>query len=580
MRLLLLLLFCSLHGYAATLPDGGTDIWAAQQLMYSGKAHGSATHDDHVTLLTNTERGNFWQVQLLAPLKSKIDKGALIVLQFEARCLASEDESSCGWVTAYLQRNGAPYNKFIQQRLSIPQDWKTYTLAAYADNTYAAEGAALGFGAGQAIQQVAFRNIRVLNYHNKLTIADIPLSKSSYQGRAADAAWRGPAQQRIDEIRRGDLHITLHNNEQKPLSHTKVRIRMLRHQFPFGAALNPYRLLGNSVDDQHYQQHVLSYFNAGTFENALKWGAWDEQWHKDRWNKQQTIKALHWCKEHDIAMRGHVIVWPSWKHLPKSLVTHKDNPQAIKQAINAHIDEITTSTKDLLMEWDVVNEPFSNHDLMDICGNKVMVEWFQRMRERLPDTPLAINDYGIITVPFDNKHVEHYYKTISYLIEQKAPIDVIGIQGHFNGDPPSIQRILAQLDRFADLGLKIRITEFDIDTHDEDLQADFTRDLYTAAFSHPAVIGIQNWGFWSKAHWRPRAAWFRDDWTPKPNALAYKKLVHETWATHASISSDAQGRISLPAFWGRYEISIDGYHSQVIEHTQEQARVLRFKLDP
>ena len=224
----------------------------------------------------------------------------------------------------------------------------------------------------------------------------------------------------------------------------------------------------------------------------------------------------------------------------------------------------------------MINEPYSNHDLMDICGNSVMVEWFKRMRQRLPDTPLAINDYGIITVPFDDAHVEHYQKTISYLLEQDAPIDVIGIQGHFSGDPPSIERILQQLDRFADLGLKIRITEFDIDTHDEDLQADFTRDLYTAAFSHPAVIGIQNWGFWSKAHWRPRAALFRDDWSPKPNALAYKKLVHETWTTHTSINSNAQGRISLPAFWGHYEISIDGYHSQVIEHTQEQARLLTF----
>ena len=133
-----------------------------------------------------------------------------------------------------------------------------------------------------------------------------------------------------------------------------------------------------------------------------------------------------------------------------------------------------------------------------------------------------------------------------------------------------MDRILSQLDRFAKLGLKIRITEFDIDTLDEDLQADFTRDLYTAAFSHPSVIGVQNWGFWAKAHWRPRAAMFRDDWTPKPNALAYKQLIYADWWSEETKQSDADGMVSCSAFYGSYLIEIEGGHTKTIDHLPMQ----------
>ena len=143
----------------------------------------------------------------------------------------------------------------------------------------------------QAIQIVEFKNITVLDYENKQRMSDIPLSKSTYQGRALDAPWRSLAQKRIKAIREGTLNLELRDENGHPLQNTTVQIKMRRHHFPFGAALNPWRLLGESEDDKQYQQHVRAYFNAGTFENALKWGAWDEQWGTDKWNKAQTVRA-------------------------------------------------------------------------------------------------------------------------------------------------------------------------------------------------------------------------------------------------------------------------------------------------
>jgi hypothetical protein len=47
---------------------------------------------------------------------------------------------------------------------------------------------------------------------------------------------------------------------------------------------------------------------------------------------------------------------------------------------------------------------------------------------------------------------------------------------------------------------------FDINTDDEELQADYTRDFLTLAYSHPTVVGVQLWGFWERSHWKPEAA--------------------------------------------------------------------------
>jgi len=56
-------------------------------------------------------------------------------------------------------------------------------------------------------------------------------------------------------------------------------------------------------------------------------------------------------------------------------------------------------------------------------------------------------------------------------------------------------RLLGFLDRSGKFGLPIQTTEFDSDTNDEHLQADYLRDYMKVTFSHPAVSGFVLWGF-------------------------------------------------------------------------------------
>jgi tRNA A37 methylthiotransferase MiaB len=73
---------------------------------------------------------------------------------------------------------------------------------------------------------------------------------------------------------------------------------------------------------------------------------------------------------------------------------------------------------------------------------------------------------------------------------------------------------------------------------DRSLQADFMRDYLIALFSHPNVGGVMLWGFWEGRHWRPDAALFERDWTPRPVARAWMDLVHREWKTDLALTTD------------------------------------------
>ncbi len=206
----------------------------------------------------------------------------------------------------------------------------------------------------------------------------------------------------------------------------------------------------------------------------------------------------------------------------------------------------------------MVNEPFDNHDILDVCGREVMVDWFRRARERLPaDCRLFLNDYGIVAAggATDTPHQKHYLDTIRFLQEQGAPLEGLGVQSHFGSQPTPPLTAIRILDTLAASKLPIVVTEFDVNTQDEDYQAAYTRDYLTLCFAHPAVAGFLMWGFWEGAHWLPQAAMLRKDWSARSNLAVWRELVLKRWWTDVTVTTDAEGRASLRGFKGDYEIT-------------------------
>jgi hypothetical protein len=140
------------------------------------------------------------------------------------------------------------------------------------------------------------------------------------------------------------------------------------------------------------------------------------------------------------------------------------------------------------------------------------------------------------------------------------------VQGHVGRQPRDPVEVLSDLDMFKSTGLPVQITEFDINTPDEALQADYTRDFLIACYNHPAITGFTMWGFWEPAHWKPDAAMFRKDWTAKPNAAVWRSLVLNEWRTMVNGNSDANGEVKARGHFGVYEITVTKGKSVVKEY--------------
>ena len=497
-------------------------------------------------------------IELRALNARPVKKGGVAMIRFFGRATAATDETGTGRVYVVVRKNGIDSNSSFEGDYTFGREWQEVLIPFVFAKDFSAGDAAVMLRFGFKRQTLEIGGLEVLDYAQSLTYAELPRTRFSYTGRESGAAWRREALDRIGRVRQGDIVVTVKDAAGRPVPDAEVRIDERRSAFQWGTALEMARLCRDTPDNLRYRKTAIELFNAASTENDLKWPVWLGEWGSD-YSQAQTLSGLHWVQDHGFTARGHVLVWPGKKNLPKPVLELLGTPRQseIPALIDAHIREMARATRGLVSEWDVLNEPYTNHDLMDAFGPEIMPSWFKTAREELPNSGLFFNDFSNQDATTDADHVAHFEKTARYLIDHGAPLSGLGMQAHFGGKPSAPEHVLAVLDRYqAEFHLPVRITEFDVWTYDEELQADYTRDFLILCFSHPSVVGVQFWGFWEGAHWRPPAAMFRDDWSERPAARAYRDLVLNQWRTHAEGKTDAKGGLSLRGFQGEYSISV------------------------
>lgn len=291
------------------------------------------------------------------------------------------------------------------------------------------------------------------------------------------------------------------------------------------------------------------------------------KWRLHNHFKQHVPGLVAWCETHNMTLRGHLFIWPGFERLPDGYDLHKTNPAAFRKDLTDHIETFANLYPDAFSEWDVMNEPYTEHDYMDLLGKEIVLEWFETARKANPNYLTYINDYGILS---DNnqEHRDNYYGWIEYLIQNNAPLDGIGFQGHFTTPMPP-ELILERIDRYAAFGKKMQITEFDFDHPDPDLQARFFEDFVTLIYSHPQMSALINWIF-LEDNFRPSAALYRKDFTPTAMGQVWERLLTKEWHTEERRKTNPEGIVELRGFKGSYSITI--------EHNN-QTRTHHIKLD-
>lgn len=502
--------------------------------------------------------GNFWSSAMTFTNSLVVNEDDVVLLRFFARMEETMDESGTATATVYVE--GPDFAKSVTVRINVSSTWKEYFVPFESIGTYALGqlGFKFGFGATGRPQVMDVAGVEAWNYAQTKALAEMPRTSFDYPGRAADAPWRAEAAARLDQFRKGAYAVRVQDTEGNPIDGTTVRVRLVKHAFEFGTAMVASRIMDNSsADAVTYRQKILELFNSGTFENDTKWPAWIGQFGPS-FNPAQTVEALKWTEQNDLAMRGHVLVWPSVRNLPNSIGNLVDaNDPSVPGLIMAHIADVMSTTQGYFDDWDVINEPFDNFDVMETYGYDLMAEWFNAAQTQESGAGRFINDYGILSGGgLNTTKQDAYAASISRIKADGGPITGVAFQGHFSGTPTGITKVWEILERYATEfpELDMRITEFDITGDDEELKSDFLRDFYTIAFSHPKMLGVQMWGFWESAHWKAESSLYDANWSERPLGQAYRELVHGEWKTNDLGVTGIDGMMAGRGFSGDYVV--------------------------
>jgi GH35 family endo-1,4-beta-xylanase len=294
---------------------------------------------------------------------------------------------------------------------------------------------------------------------------------------------------------------------------------------------------------------------------------------------------LNWTEENNIPLRAHNLFWGIPGRVQPWLKELSD--EELEQALKNRAETIASRYKGRFAEYDLNNEMIHGNYYEDRLGPEITKRMAQWAQNGDPDIKLYLNDYDILT---GNK-LSDFMAHIRLLLKQDVPIAGIGVQGHLHAESFDRRQLIKALDSLAEFQLPVRITEFNMPgqrskyhrkriktmtTEEEQLKARDLVDYYKICFAHPAVEGILMWGFWEGANWIPVSSLYKRDWTPTPAAEAYQNLIFKEWWTIEKSKTDANGIVTIPAFYGRYKVIAGGEIREVSLSKSEGSVVVEF----
>jgi endo-1,4-beta-xylanase len=372
--------------------------------------------------------------------------------------------------------------------------------------------------------------------------------------------WYEKVDERIAQYRKGDFSVAIQKGG-VPVPSCSVKVTMDKGEFLWGTALTLYGTFyrpDNSTytmteaDQKNYRDTASKYFQYGTMGNVFKWSEVE----RSRNNPVYTDvdNYLKWADSVKWDLRGHTLIWgrtsnnhgmPAW--------TQSLSNEELYKACSTRVVRDVAHYKGKMKEYDVINEPLHEKWLGNKLGESIYSKAFKWARQADPDAELYINEFNILE--YSEKGT--YRALIERLIADGAPIDGIGLQGHFT-KRIAWQEVAQHLQYIADAGLPVKITECDItdNTITAQQRAEDYATIMRIAFSHPSVKSFIFWGFWAKDHWRPDGAMFNEDWSKRAAADTVYNLIHNVWTTKLSTVANGNGLVSFNGFNGTYSVSV------------------------
>ncbi len=335
----------------------------------------------------------------------------------------------------------------------------------------------------------------------------------------------------------------------------------------------------------------LGLFNYGTL--PFYWGRYEPEEGKTAY--PETIQGAKWLREKGVQVKGHPLCWHTacapW------LLKYSNEEILRRQIERIHRD--VSAFRGVINLWDVINEVvimpvFDRYDnaITRICKELGRVGLVKKVleaaKETDPDAVLLINDFN--TSP-------KYEELIAALLDADVPISAIGIQSHQHQGYWGAEKLNDVLERFSRFGLPIHFTEYTlisgeimpphiVDLNDwqvdewpstpeyEERQAREITEMYTILYSHPLVEAITTWDFNDGCWLKAPSGFVHEDNSEKPSYHALRKLIHEDWETHETLTADDEGVITLTGFKGGYTLQTAAGSAEITLDGDTEARVI------
>ena len=234
--------------------------------------------------------------------------------------------------------------------------------------------------------------------------------------------------------------------------------------FKVGCSVNNAIVQGSDLASQ---QIVLKQFNSLTPENVLKAETVNPR--PGVWNFAQADAYVKFSEEHNMFTVGHTLVWhnqtPDW-----FFKDDKGNPkshEAMVEQLRSYIEKVAGRYTGRIKAWDVLNEQIDNDGSYRQTtwvkgignGDELAKLAFKFANQYAPDAELYYNDFNV----WRPAKRDGIARMIRMLKKEGIRIDGVGIQGHWGLNYPKKEYIEAAIDTFATLGVKVMITELDVD---------------------------------------------------------------------------------------------------------------------
>lgn len=284
------------------------------------------------------------------------------------------------------------------------------------------------------------------------------------------------------------------------------------------------------ADNELYRQFAAEEFNMVTPENSHKMGWIQPQRGVFEWEDADDV--ANFAQENGMVLHGHPLVWfaqlPGWVQFM--------DPSEAQTVMREHINALVSRYRGKVKVWDVVNEAINdeNGQLRESIwykgmGEGYIAEAFRTTRAADPEAVLLYNEYD---VAWKNTKSDGMFNLLQRELNAGTPIDGVGFQTHLRTDFNEFDSMRDNLQRFANLGLDIYITEFDVAMNgpgEEEKQAEIYRRVLEICLAQPKCKAMQSWGYTDRYSWRAsnNPLLLTDRYIAKPAYFAWQQTLRD-----------------------------------------------------